>query len=583
MSSLTFHLLLCIILLSESVTCSSVIHFALSDEIADTTISAQTDKVSILHKIKDPDYDVLATNSVAHSKQPWNKPSFSEFDCQKTWMYGDSNGTCRCRPSTISGSVICNNIPNQVAIQKCYCMTCDNTKDIIVGSCPYGCGYFNDSRSSIGWMIYHPLPLNITELNHGMCGRLNRDNRLCSKCINGFSPLVYSYDLNCVKCSGEYNWLKYVAIAYIPLTIFYFIVILFRVDATEPYLYGFISFNQGLASPMNLRAVFLTVHGHTALALRIITIPYAIWNLDFFRSLSLNICLELTTLQTLALDYAIAIYPLLLVIITYIVIELHDRGCRVLVWLWRPFHRCCVRFTRIMDIKSSIIKAFATFLLLSYVKFINTTVDILLPTRVYNSSGKFVGLYVYYDASYKYFGPEHLPFCILGIVFSSLFILSPLTLLFLYPMRFFQRCLSACRLRSHMLQTFVDAFQGHYKDGTEPGTRDCRWFAAVYSLGRIIILYIIFGITQDVLCYALAGISLLLIVLVTAMLQPYKSTKVNNYHTSFNSTHFGNCLYLNYFIRSGNNYGSLANTYCASVNWSNYHITIIDCNFHYHI
>ena len=87
-----------------------------------------------------------------------------------------------------------------------------------------------------------------------------------------------------------------------------------------------------------------------------------------------------------------------------------------------------------MDIKSSVVKAFATFLLLSYVKFINTTVDILLPTRVYNSSGKFIGLYVYYDASYKYFGPEHLPFCILGIVFFSLFILAPMMLLFLYPM-----------------------------------------------------------------------------------------------------------------------------------------------------
>ena len=82
---------------------------------------------------------------------------------------------------------------------------------------------------------------------------------------------------------------------------------------------------------------------------------------------NLNIYLDLTTLQTLALDYAIAIYPLLLVIIIYIVIELHARWYRVLIWLWRPFHRCCVRFmiTRAMDIQSSIIKVFATFLLLS--------------------------------------------------------------------------------------------------------------------------------------------------------------------------------------------------------------------------
>ena len=355
---------------------------------------------------------------------------------------------------------------------------------------------------------------------------------MCSKCNKGFSPLVYSYDLNGVKCKSKYNWLKYVTVAYVPLTIFYFIVILFRIDATEPYLYGFITLNQGLASPISLRAVFISTNGKSALALRVIAIPYAIWSLDFFRSLSLNICLDLTTLQTLALDYAIAIYPLLLVLITYIVIELHARGCRVLVWLWRPFHRCCVQFTRMMDIKSSVVKAFATFLLLSYVKFINTTVDILLPTKVYNSSGKFIGLYVYYDASYKYFGHEHLPFCILSMIFFILFILSPIMLLLLYPFSFFQRCLSKCRLRSHALHTFVDTFQGHYKDGIEPETRDCRWFAAVYSLCRILILYIIFGITQDVLCYALTGISILLIVLVTAMLQPYKSTKVNNYHIS---------------------------------------------------
>ena len=411
-------------------------------------------------------------------------------------------------------------------------MTYDCTKGVVLGSCQYGCGYFNDSSSWIGREIYYPLPLNITDLNNGMCGRLNRDYRLCSKCIEGFSPLVYSYELNCVKCSGKYNWLKYVAVAYVPLTIFYFIVVLLRIDATEPYLYGFITLNQGLASPASLRAAFITVTGKFALGLRIIAIPYAIWNLDFFRSLSLNICLDLTTLQTLALDYAIAIYPLLLVVITYIVIELHDRGCRVLVWLWRPFHRCCVRFSRVMDLKSSVVKAFATFVLLSYVKFINTTVDILLPGKIYNISGKPFGWYVYYDASYEYFGPKHLPFCVLSIGFFLVFVFAPLALLFLYPLSFFQRCLSMCRLRSHILRAFVDAFQGHYKDGIEPGTRDCRWFAAAYFLGRIIILNAIFGITQDILCYGLTGIFILLVVLVTAILQPYKSTKVNNYHIS---------------------------------------------------
>ena len=112
-----------------------------------------------------------------------------------------------------------------------------------------------------------------------------------------------------------------------------------------------------------------------------------------------------------------------------------------------------------MDIKSSVLKPFATFVLLSYVKCINTTVDILLPGKAYNSGGKPFGWYVYYDALYKYFGLKHLPFCILSIGFFLVFIFAPLAL---YPLSFLQRHVSA--------ETFVDAFQGHCKDGIEPGT-----------------------------------------------------------------------------------------------------------------
>ena len=222
---LRFNLLLCITLLS--MTCTAMVHQAFTND------SAPTEKVSMLYK-----YDVLATKGVVpsqRSKQSWNKPSFSEYSCQKTWMYvsGGSNGTCWCR-SSVRGLVRCNNVSNQVAILNCYCMTYDNAnfEDVIVGSCPYGCGSVN-ARSS-----HHPLPLNITDLNHGMCGRLNRDYRLCSKCINKFCPLVYSYDLNCVKCSGEYNWLKYVAVAYVPLTIFYFIVVFLRNRAVLVWIYN---------------------------------------------------------------------------------------------------------------------------------------------------------------------------------------------------------------------------------------------------------------------------------------------------------------------------------------------------------
>ena len=445
--------------------------------------------------------------------------------CPQTWRFSH-NGTCQCGGS-IHSTVDCGS--NQVSILECHCITFEEELGIaVVGACPYGCGFQRSQRGK----VYSPLPEDISRLNDAMCGRLNRDGRMCSECKKGFSPLVYTYDYDCIRChNSKCNWLKFFAIAFVPLTFFYVIVVLFKINATNPYLYGFITLNQAVGSPINLRSTFIELTGKFKLVTRIIVIPHTLWNLDYFRSLPLNICLDLTTLQTLALDYAVAIYPLFLVIITYIVIELHARGCRVLVWLWMPFHRCCVRFSRAMDIHSSIIKAFATFLLLSYVKLLNSTIDILLPVKTYNMYHKVVGWYVYYDASYKYFSKEHLPYSITAIIIFLLFILSPLLLLLLYPTSCCQRWLNICNLRSHALKTFIDAFQGHYKDGTEPGTRDCRWFAGIYFLGRIIIFYVIFGYSEDSICYAMTGITLIFLGMLMILLRPFKSSKVNIYHT----------------------------------------------------
>ena len=53
---------------------------------------------------------------------------------------------------------------------------------------------------------------------------------------------------------------------------------------------------------------------------------------------------------------------------------------------------------------------------------------------------------------------------------------------------------------NYALHTFVDAFQGHYKDSTESGTCDCQWFAGIYFLSQILLLYIIYGATVKKYC-----------------------------------------------------------------------------------
>lgn len=415
-------------------------------------------------------------------------------------------------------------------IPSCSCVNYDKDSCVVAGACPYTCGLPN---SNLTWNrdFYIQIPTNVFELNSALCSRLNRDGIMCSKCQEGFCPRVYSYDLSCIKCADcSHSWMKFVAAAFIPLTVFYFIVVLFRINATNPYLYGFITFSQLVTSPVFMRGAFLSLRGHYRSAFGILAVPYTIWNLDFFRSLPLDICLNLTTLQSLALDYAIALYPLLLIVITYILIELHARGFRLVLWLWRPFHRCFVRFTKVMDIQSSIVKAFATFLLLSYVKLLNITLDILLPVRTCSILPESTAWRVYYDASYKYFSKDHLPYAILSIVISFVFILLPLIFLLLYPIGRFQRFLSVCSLRTHMLQVFADTFQGHFKDGTEPGTCDYRWFASFHILGRIIVFYVIFGVSRNIVTFAVIGLFFILMGILMILFQPYRTHKANVYH-----------------------------------------------------
>ena len=108
-------------------------------------------------------------------------------------------------------------------------------------------------------------------------------------------------------------------------------------------------------------------------------------------------------------------------------------------------------------------------------------------------NGSVFGIYLYYDASIEYFGRKHLPYAILAIFVVLIFIILPILLLLLYPMRCFQRCFGHCGVRWHALPIFIDAFQGYYKDGTNR-TRDCRYFAAVHLLVRLVLLALLVSI-----------------------------------------------------------------------------------------
>ena len=62
---------------------------------------------------------------------------------------------------------------------------------------------------------------------------------------------------------------------------------------------------------------------------------YGVWNLDYFRGVLPPFCIStaMSTLQVMALDYTVALFPLLLSVILYYCIELHARGCKIMLVL----------------------------------------------------------------------------------------------------------------------------------------------------------------------------------------------------------------------------------------------------------
>ncbi len=402
-----------------------------------------------------------------------------------TWYMPASNDSEKCVcGDTITyifdGKLKC--LPNErVSLFVGYCMTYTDNQTL-VGKCPYKVGRSNESDIV--------LPKNVSELNEVMCGPMNRTGLLCSQCKTGFTNSVLSYERQCVKCSRD-TWegiALFLVLAILPTTIFYLIIMSCKIDISSGPMNAVLGVIQTLLAETNRNPAMFLFRSHHNLSNYTALIMYTfigIWNLDFFRYVIPPFCHSpsLTSLQAEALEYVIAIYPLLLVVVTYMFVELYDRGnyLLVLMWIRRLFSHKCFRD---WNIKNSLLTTFATFLQLSFLKFFFISENFLLANRIFNMCGDVVDYDFEMDPSVSYFSKVHIPYAILAIVIFITFNLLPILLLLLYPTKWFQQLLGCFpHVNWHPLHAFMDIFQGCYKNGTN-GKRDYRYFAGLNLLFR---------------------------------------------------------------------------------------------------
>jgi hypothetical protein len=328
------------------------------------------------------------------------------------------------------------------------------------------------------------------ELNHFTCDDYKRQGRCCSQCIDGYGPAVFSDDATCVDCSNHrYLWILNLVFQLFMVTILGLLVILFQIKGTSSPFNVIIMYAQlaivGLKLGGNLNTRLVCFIGQTFTTVVITTL--GVFNLDFFHKVIPPLCISpsFKAINILIFDYIIASYPLLLTLFIYVCIEICDRyhvttfsSCQNLIKVCHPS----------WNPKRTILATFATFLLLSYSKFLFTSLHVLLASRSYNSRGESVSSpHLFYDPTITFLHSEHIPYAVVALLVILIFIILPPLLLLCYPMSIFKKCLIRLGFqRWDILHHIMDIFQGWYKDETA-GTRDYRSFSALYMLYRIIL------------------------------------------------------------------------------------------------
>lgn len=404
-------------------------------------------------------------------------------DCPPGFKIDDNGTTCDCAGDYNGYLIRCDRSTSEAFLKD----------SIWMGTIPGQDGYFASLCPSQFCFSdpTTPLPKDADELDRMICGHYDRTGVICGKCRNDFGVAVNSPFYKCINCTDKDivpNIFKYVAAVYIPLISFFTLIILLDIRLTSGSANAFILYSQLVTTTFNLNA-----DGQirtSSMFPTLFSIPYGVFNLQFFEGFLPNLCFgSLNTLSVIALDYIVAVFPLLIILIVVCLVKLKDLlssicGANRFQFLNHPILKA-VR--QRLKVSGAILPAFSSFLLLSYHKFNITSAYLLGSQGLISDTGQSSNVpRVYYYGNYSivstYYTRLYLP---LASIVIATFVAIPPLLLLDFPIRAFEWCISKvdCLWRIYpvgKVQIFLDTFQGCYKN-------KMRCFSGLYFIFRLVI------------------------------------------------------------------------------------------------
>ena len=408
--------------------------------------------------------------------------------CPTFFYYSNTSHQCECG---VSVGVQCNQQERKAEVNLYYCVTtAEQEGQYYVGGCPFAHTAMNHTNRMLS-----ELPSDPDQLNDVMCGPYNRRGLLCGQCISGYGPGVNQFNLKCANCSNIPTVLAvglYLLVELVPSTLFFICVIIFHINITAGPLLGYVLFCQACTLYFQTHvSMYVYIVSHVSAPLKVLfqislTLS-SFWNLSFLKPVIPPFCIseKLTGIHTLLLSFVAVIYPILLITIICVLIELYARNYRLFHILWKPF-KIILSKTNITPVNTNaVIHAFATFVLVSSTANVYNLSLMMRITDVQMSiDGKVYSKRLYSDPTISYLSQQYLLYLLLPVVISIFLVLVPSLLLCVYPTRVYTKlsqCVSA-RVRL-AITAFAEALHCCFKDGLN-GTRDYR-----ASAGLVILLY----------------------------------------------------------------------------------------------
>ena len=408
--------------------------------------------------------------------------------CPTFFYYSNTSHHCECG---VSGGVQCNRQERKAEVMSHYCVsTAEQEGQYYAGRCPFAHTAMNHTNRMLS-----ELPSDPDKLNDVMCGPYNRRGLLCGQCISGYGPGVNQFNLKCTNCSNIPTLLAvglYLLVELVPSTFFFICVIIFHINITAGPLLGYGIFCQIFTLFWQIyvpKYVYIVSHVSAPLTVlfQISLTLSAFWNLSFLKPVIPPFCIseKLTGIHTLLLSFVAVIYPILLITIICVLIELHARNYRLFHILWKPF-QIILSKTNITAVNTNaVIHAFATFVLVSSTANVYNMTVMMKITYVHTSiDGKLYSECLYSDPTVSCSSQQYVLYLLLPVVISIFLVLLPSLLLCVYPTRVYTKlsqCVSA-RVRL-AITAFAEALHCCFKDGLN-GTRDYR-----ASAGLVILIF----------------------------------------------------------------------------------------------